>query len=191
LIAGLEQPAAGEIRFDGCCVNGIEAAERDVGMVFQTPALFPHLTVRENLALGLVLRRAPREAIEGAVTRMARRLGLEGHLSRRPPELSGGEKQRVALGRALIRQPKILLLDEPLSNLDTPLRRQLRSDLRALHAESGTTTIYVTHDPGDVEAFEARIAVLQDGRLLQVGTVEELRAHPASDWVETVMESRK
>jgi ABC-type sugar transport system ATPase subunit len=158
-------------------------------MVFQTPALFPHLTVRENLALGLILRRAPRDVIREAVGSIAVRLSIESLLDRRPPQLSGGEQQRVALGRALIRQPGILLLDEPLSSLDAPLRRRLRADLRALHAESATTTIYVTHDPGDVAAFDSRTAILDRGRLLQVGSLEELRARPASEWVADMMDS--
>jgi ABC-type sugar transport system ATPase subunit len=183
LIAGLEAPGQGELRFDGERVNEVAAADRDVGMMFQTPALFPHLTVRENLALGLVLRGVARPIIQEAVASMARRLEIEPLLHRRPAQLSGGEQQRVALGRALIRQPRILLLDEPLSSLDAPLRRQLGEVIVRLHAESGTTTLLVTHDPREVPDPATRIVVLERGRIIQTGTLEELRAQPLSPFI--------
>jgi multiple sugar transport system ATP-binding protein len=189
LIAGLESPAAGQIRFGGRVVNGLPAAERDVGMVFQTPALFPHLTVGENLALGLVLRGAARERIGREVKITAERLGLEALLERRPAQLSGGQHQRVALGRALIRRPAILLLDEPFAHLDIPLRHELRSELLALHQEWRMTTVCVTHDPRDVATPHCLMAVLHGGRVLQTGPVQELRSRPAASFVASFLGS--
>jgi len=183
LIAGLEQATQGLLHFDGRQVNHVTAAERDVGMMFQTPALFPHLTVRNNLALPLRLRRVARPLIAEAVSDIARRLEIEPFLERRPGQLSGGEQQRVALGRALIRQPRILLLDEPLSSLDAPLRRILGALILRLHAELGITTLLVTHDPREVLDPTTRIAVLERGRITQTGTRETLRARPASPFV--------
>ena len=183
LIAGLERPAQGELRFDGVRVNEVAAGDRDVGMMFQTPALFPHLTVRENLGLGLVLRRVDPALIQEAVAGMARRLEIEPLLDRRPGQCSGGEQQRVALGRALVRQPRILLLDEPLSSLDAPLRRQLGEVIVRMHAEFGTTTLLVTHDPHEVQDPATRIVVLESGRIVQTGNLAELRQHPASPFV--------
>jgi ABC-type sugar transport system ATPase subunit len=180
IIAGLESLTHGEIRFDGARVNEISAANRDVGMVFQRPALFPHLTVRANLALGLALRRTRSELIRDSVQSVAERLRLKGLLDRHPGQLSGGEQQRVALGRAIIRQPRILLLDEPLSHLDAPLRRQLRADIVSLHREAGFTTIYVTHDLSDAVNLASHIAIVDAGRVIQTGTLQDLRTAPAS-----------
>lgn len=180
LIAGLERPSAGVLRFDGTPVTTLPAAERDVGMVFQRPALFPHLTVRENLALSLRLRQAGAEVIRGAVLGTARSLGVQELLDRLPGQLSGGEQQRVALGRAVVRHPRILLLDEPLSNLDRPLRRRLRSDIFRLHREQRLTTVYVTHDLQDVAGVETRVAVMESGRVVQTGPLQELQSSPRS-----------
>lgn len=183
LIAGLDFPAQGRVCFNGQQVNDLPAAERDAGMMFQSPALFPHLTVRKNLALPLHLRRVARPIIANAVSDIARRLEIEPFLDRRPGQLSGGQQQRVALGRALIRQPSILLLDEPLSSLDAPLRRHLGALILSLHAELGITTLLVTHDPREVPDPATRIAVLERGRIIQTGTREMLRTHPASPFV--------
>jgi ABC-type sugar transport system ATPase subunit len=183
LIAGLERPSQGEIRFDGRPMNGVAAADREVGMMFQIPALFPQLTVRENLGLGLTLRGVGRSAVAEAVEAMARRLAIQDRLARLPGQLSGGEQQRVALGRALIRRPAILLLDEPLSNLDAPLGRQLSEEILRLHAESATTTLLVTHDPREVPSPTTQVTVLEAGRMTCSGTMAELRADPASSFV--------
>jgi ABC-type sugar transport system ATPase subunit len=179
VIAGLETASAGEIRFDGVRVDGIPPGERDIGMMFQRPALLPHLTVGENLALGLTLRRVPVASIRKSVDAVAGRLGLQALLDRRPGQLSGGEQQRTALGRAIIRRPSILLLDEPLSHLDAPLRRRLRDDIAALHREAQWTTIVVTHDRSDAMHLATRLAVMKAGRVVQTGTLPELEAAPA------------
>jgi len=188
VIAGLETLANGEIRFDGTRVNKVSAADRDIGMVFQRPALFPHLTVRQNLALGLTLRRAPSQLIRDSVQSVAQRLGLRTLLDRRPGQLSGGEQQRVALGRAVIRQPRTLLLDEPLSHLDAPLRRRLRADIVSLHREVQLTTIYVTHDLSDAVNLASRIAVVDAGAVIQTGTLQHLQAAPASPIVTELLQ---
>ena len=187
LIAGLETPTAGRILFDGRDVTTAEPRERDVALVFQTYALYPHMTVAENLAFPL--RVAPgaaardRVTIEREVRRVAARLGLEPLLPRRPRELSGGQRQRVALGRALIRQPRVFLLDEPLSNLDPQLRGEMRAELRRLHDELGITMIYVTHDQTEALTLADRVAVLDHGRLQQVGTPDELYRRPRNTMV--------
>lgn len=182
-IAGLETLSSGEIRFDGCRVNELSPAARDVGMLFQRPALFPHLTVRENLALGLTLRRTPPQLIRDSIQSVAQRLGLEALLDRRPGQLSGGEQQRTALGRAVIRRPRILLLDEPLSHLDASLRRRLRTDILSLHREAALTTIVVTHDRSDAVNLASPIAVVDAGRVVQTGTLRQLQTAPASPLV--------
>lgn len=183
LIAGLEQAAHGPLYFDGRQVNNVTPANRDVGMMFQSPALFPHLTISKNLALPLMLRGLARPLITEAVSDIARRLEIEPFLERRPAQLSGGEQQRVALGRALIRQPRILLLDEPLSSLDAPLRRNLGALILRLHVDLGLTTLLVTHDPREVLDPTTRIAVLERGSITQTGTRDILRARPASPFV--------
>lgn len=183
LIAGLEAPDAGTISLDGEVVNAVEPKARDVAMVFQRDALFPHLTAFENLAFGLKLRGVPREEITQRVQTHAARLGITDCLLRRPGELSGGQRQRIALGRALVRQPKTLLLDEPFANLDAPLRRELRRELLRLHREQQLTMILVTHDQAEALALGQRVAVMNRGVLEQIATPTELRVKPATKFV--------
>jgi ABC-type sugar transport system ATPase subunit len=196
LIAGLEMPTSGTLRFNGEDVGRLAPARRDVAMVFQRPALYPHLSVRENLAFALRLRQPgllvrllrPTAAADAAeinerVAEAARLLGLEAVLDRRPAQLSGGQQQRVALGRALVRRPRVLLLDEPLSNLDTSLRGELRRELHLLHRRFPATMLYVTHDPQEALALGERVAVLKAGRLLQVDRPEALYQRPESTFV--------
>jgi multiple sugar transport system ATP-binding protein len=180
LIAGLLDPDDGDVRFAGKSWRQTSPAERNVALVFQDGALYPHLTVRENLEFPL---RARRRLDADAVAQTAARLGLERLLDRRPHELSGGEAQRVALGRALIRRPNLLLLDEPLTNLDRPLREKLRGLIRDLVLEFGVTAIFVTHDQGEAMAVGDRVAVLRDGRLVQIDTAEAIYDHPEHAFV--------
>lgn len=183
LIAGLDRPSAGRVFIDDrdCTEEPPEA--REVGLVFQGGALFPHLDVFENLALPLRLRRTPRAELERRVDEMSAWLGLDRLQRRRPGELSGGERQRVALGRALIRHPSVLLLDEPLAALDGPMRRQLRRDLLGLHRQLRLTVIHVTHDQGEAFGLGQRLAVLREGELQQVGPPRELYERPANVFV--------
>ena len=169
LIAGLERPSAGTIRFDGEPVDHLAPRDRDVAMVFQSYALYPHMSVAENIGFPLKLRGAKPREIDAAVAEAARRLGIEALLERRPRELSGGQRQRVALGRALVRRPRVFLLDEPLSNLDARLRLEMRAELKRLHGEYGITTVYVTHDQEEAMALSDRVAVLNAGRVEQCG----------------------
>lgn len=177
-VAGLAEVAAGALRLEGRSLAGVPPSERDVGMVFQGHALFPHLSVLENIAFGLRARGA-RDA-EARARAAAERLGLAPLLARRPGQLSGGERQRVALGRALVREPKLFLLDEPLSALDGPLRAQLREELVQLQAQLGTAMVLVTHDPAEALGMGHRVGALRAGRLEQVGTPEELYERPAT-----------
>lgn len=183
LIAGLESPDGGSIRFGGRDAGGVAPEKRDVAMVFQDHALFPHLTVRENLALGLRLRRIPRETVDRQVAAAAESLGMTPLLNRLPETLSGGERQRVALGRALARQPKVLLLDEPLSNLDPPLRAQVREQILHCHEERQMTIVYVTHDQSEALPLHCRLALLREGALQQIGTPLELYEQPRNLFV--------
>lgn len=183
LIAGLEPCDAGAILIGGRRVDGLSPKERDVAMVFQNHALYPHMTVRENLAFGLELRHTPRTEIERRIAEAARTLGLESLLSRRPRELSGGERQRAAVGRALVRQPQVFLLDEPLSHLDGPLRAQLRLELAQLHRRLGATMLYVTHDQTEAMTLGQRIAVMKAGQLQQVGEPLAVYHRPANLFV--------
>ncbi len=183
LIAGLENPTQGRIVLDGQVANPLPPQDRHLAMVFQNPSLFPHLTARENLALGLMLRKVPRAEIEKRVQATAALLGLPDCLDRRPASLSGGQRQRVALGRALVCRPQVLLLDEPFANLDAPLRLQLRRELVRLHGELRTTMIYVTHDQTEAMALGDRVGVMNAGRLEQAGTPAELRERPATPFV--------
>jgi len=182
-IAGLEEPSAGEILLDGRDVTRLEPAARDVAMVFQTYALYPHLTVRRNIAFGLEVRRVPTAEIARRVQQAADRLGLGTLLDRGPGELSGGERQRVALGRALVREPRVFLLDEPLSQLEPNLRSELRGELLELHRALHTTVVYVTHDQIEAMTMGQRIAVLEGGRVRQVGNPAELYGQPADVFV--------
>jgi multiple sugar transport system ATP-binding protein len=183
LVAGLERPSAGQIAFDGRPVDALPPGERDVAMVFQSYALYPHLSVFENLAFPLRVRRRPRAEVQAAVEAVARSLGLEALLARRPRELSGGQRQRVALGRALVRSPRVFLMDEPLSNLDARLRLEMREEIKRLHARLRTTTVYVTHDQEEAMVLSDRLAVLQGGRVQQCGTPLELYEDPANLFV--------
>jgi multiple sugar transport system ATP-binding protein len=183
LLAGLEKPDRGCIRLDGKSVAGVNPKERDVAMVFQQPALFPHLTVFQNIAFGLMLRKYPTAEIKARVSNAAEMLNLTKLLERKPATLSGGEAQRVALGRALARHPKVFLLDEPLSNLDTPLRLQLRGEIAALHRKLGTTMLFVTHDRAEALALADRLAIIKDGAVQQVAPPQEILARPANSFV--------
>ena len=183
MLAGLEAVDDGRIEIDGRVVNGVAPRARDVAMVFQDYALYPHMTVRDNMAFGLRRRRLPHGEIDRRVTETSETLGLGELLDRRPRELSGGQQQRVALGRALVREPSVLLMDEPLSNLDAALRVQARGEIRRLQREVGTTTVYVTHDQVEALTLGDRIAVMNEGRLEQAGTPEQLYDEPANVFV--------
>ncbi len=189
LIAGLEFPDSGEIWIGDKLVNNLPPKDRDVAMVFQNYALYPHKTVYENLAFPLKVRRYPKEEIDRRVKEIARLLGIEELLNRKPRQLSGGQQQRVALGRALIRQPKVWLLDEPLSNLDAKLRVYMRAELKKLQRSQGITTIYVTHDQVEAMSLADRIVVLNKGKIQQVGTPHELYHKPANLFVATFIGS--
>ena len=185
LIAGLEEPTAGEIAIDGVRVNDLPPRDRDVAMVFQNYALYPHLSVRENIAFPLVMRRVPRAERGRRVEEVAAALELTPLLGRRPAQLSGGERQRVALGRAIVRQPKVFLFDEPLSNLDAKLRVQMRAELVRLHRRLAATMVYVTHDQVEAMTMGQRIAILHRGVLQQVGTPRGIYERPANTFVAT------
>jgi iron(III) transport system ATP-binding protein len=183
MLAGLEKPDAGEILLDGRAIERLPAHRRRIGMVFQNYALFPHLTVFENAAYALRVRRAPDAAVQNAVASALAAVGLADMGSRLPGQLSGGQQQRVALARALVMEPDLLLFDEPLSNLDAKLRVQVRGELRRLQKRLGTTAIYVTHDQDEAMSLSDRIAVINAGHLEQVATPEEIYARPASLFV--------
>ncbi|MGC8639710.1 MAG: ABC transporter ATP-binding protein [Isosphaeraceae bacterium] len=183
LIAGLETPDEGTIRIGGQDTRGVPPYQRDVALVFQNPALYPHLNVEKNLAFGLKARGASRRERQSRAGEIAEMLGLGRLLKRRPDELSGGERQRVALGRAVARNPGVLLLDEPFSNLDDPLRAALRGELLAIHQRFGSTMIHVTHDQGEALSLGDRVAVLHEGQLMQVGSPEHIYANPAHRFV--------
>ncbi len=183
MIAGLESISAGSLSIDGRVVNDVAPKDRDIAMVFQSYALYPHMTVAENLAFGLKLRRLPRDEIGRRVDAAARTLGLETMLERRPGQLSGGQRQRVALGRALVRDPKVFLLDEPLSNLDARLRLSMRVEIARLHRRLGATMVYVTHDQIEAMTLGQRIVVLKDGQIQQIDTPMNLYARPANLFV--------
>jgi ABC-type sugar transport system ATPase subunit len=182
-IAGLDRPTSGEIRIDGRLVNDVPAADRGLAMVFQSYALYPHMSVRQNLAFGLENARMPKKEIEARITEAARMLEIGMLLERRPGQLSGGQRQRVAIGRAIVRNPTAFLLDEPLSNLDAELRISTRAELAALHQRLKTTMIYVTHDQVEAMTLADRIVVLRSGRIEQVGTPLELYNRPANRFV--------
>src|SRR5437899_2967646 len=182
-IAGLEEPSAGEILIGERNVTQLAPAARDVALVFQHYALYPHLTVRANIAFGLEVRRVPAAEVTRRVQETATRLGIATLLDRRPGELSGGERQRVALGRAVVREPQVFLFDEPLSSLDPPLRSELRAEVLALHATLGATMIYVTQDQREAMTMGQRIAVLHQGQLRQAGTPAEVYERPADVFV--------
>jgi multiple sugar transport system ATP-binding protein len=183
ILAGLEDVTAGELLIDDRQVTDLPPKERDIAMVFQNYALYPHMTVAQNLAFGLKLRKTPREERDRRVQDVARILGLEGLMHRKPVALSGGQRQRVAMGRAMVREPVAFLMDEPLSNLDAKLRVQMRSQLALLHERLGTTTVYVTHDQVEAMTLGQRVAVLRDGILQQVDTPQNLYNHPQNLFV--------
>jgi ABC-type sugar transport system ATPase subunit len=183
MVAGLESVSEGEIRIGDRVVNRVAPRERDIAMVFQDYALYPQMTVYDNLAFALRRRKAPKAQIDERVRRAAAALELDELLGRRPRQLSGGQQQRVALGRALVRDPQVFLMDEPLSNLDAKLRVQTRGEIKRLQQEIGTTTVYVTHDQVEAMTMGDRIAVMNDGRLEQVGTPAELYDQPANRFV--------
>jgi multiple sugar transport system ATP-binding protein len=183
LIAGLEDLDAGSIHLDGRDISRVASAKRDLAMVFQSYALYPHMSVFENMSFALKLARADPQVIKEKVARAAQILGLEPYLLRTPRELSGGQRQRVAIGRAIVRSPKVFLFDEPLSNLDAALRVQTRVEIAKLHRDLGATTIYVTHDQVEAMTLADRVVVLRDGIVEQVGSPLELYDRPANQFV--------
>lgn len=183
MIAGLEDITDGEIRIGGKRVNELEPSDRDIAMVFQNYALYPHLSVADNIAFGLKLRGTPRDEIRRRVAETAAILGLEPLLERKPRQLSGGQRQRVAMGRALIRKPSVFLFDEPLSNLDAKLRVQMRTEIKDLHARVPTTTVYVTHDQIEAMTLADRVVVMNKGRIEQVAAPQELYSAPTTKFV--------
>ena len=183
MIAGLEEITDGELYIDGLLVNNIAPKDRDIAMVFQNYALYPHMTVYENMAFGLKLRKMPKEEIDARVREAARILGIEMYLTRKPKALSGGQRQRVALGRAIVREPKVFLLDEPLSNLDAKLRAQMRTEITKLHNRLATTFIYVTHDQVEAMTMGTRIVVMKDGFMQQVDEPLNLYDYPINQFV--------
>jgi multiple sugar transport system ATP-binding protein len=178
MIAGLEDATDGTITIDGRDVTDLPPRSRDVAMVFQSYALYPHMSVRENLGYGLRVRKTPKKDAERRVAEVAKLLGLEEMLDRKPAALSGGQRQRVAMGRAIVREPKAFLMDEPLSNLDAKLRVSMRASLASLHSRLRTTTIYVTHDQVEAMTLGQRVAVLRDGKIQQVDTPQALYSTP-------------
>jgi multiple sugar transport system ATP-binding protein len=183
IIAGLAEPTGGEVRIDGRSVNGVHPKDRDIAMVFQSYALYPNLSVARNIGFGLEMRKVARATREEAVRKTARILQIEPLLDRKPSELSGGQRQRVAIGRALVRNPKVFLFDEPLSNLDAKLRMEMRTELKRLHQMLGTTIVYVTHDQIEAMTLATRIAVMRNGQIEQLATPEEIYNRPATLYV--------
>ena len=183
MIAGLEEITTGDLFIDGKQMNEVEPKDRDIAMVFQNYALYPHMTVFDNMAFGLKLRKVPKEEIEQKVLEAAKILDLEQLLDRRPKALSGGQRQRVAMGRAIVRNPKVFLMDEPLSNLDAKLRVQMRAEIASLHQRLGATIIYVTHDQTEAMTLGTRIVVLKDGVIQQVDTPKMLYNEPQNLFV--------
>ncbi|WP_342506627.1 sn-glycerol-3-phosphate ABC transporter ATP-binding protein UgpC [Sporosarcina sp. FSL K6-2383] len=183
MIAGLEGITAGELSINGQIMNDVPPKNRGIAMVFQNYALFPHLNVFDNIAFGLKIRKENKKVIKERVEETAQKLGLTAYLKRKPKDLSGGQRQRVALGRAIVRNTDIFLMDEPLSNLDAKLRIQMREEIIQLHNQLGTTTVYVTHDQTEAMTMASRIVVLKDGEIQQVGTPDEIYMHPANMFV--------
>src|ERR671939_444524 len=183
MIAGLEDISEGDLKIGGEVVNDLAPKDRDIAMVFQNYALYPHMTVRENMGFALKLRKAPAEEIKRRVDEAAKILELEQHLERKPANLSGGQRQRVAMGRAIVREPKAFLMDEPLSNLDAKLRVQMRSEIARIQHELGVTTLYVTHDQVEAMTMGDRVAVIRKGVLQQVDDPQRLYEHPTNVFV--------
>jgi multiple sugar transport system ATP-binding protein len=183
MIAGLEEATSGEIYIDGEVVNDVPPKDRDIAMVFQNYALYPHMTVFDNMAFGLKMRRLPKQEIRERVGQAARILDITDLLDRRPKQLSGGQRQRVAMGRAIVRNPKVFLFDEPLSNLDAKLRVQMRTEIKRVHQKVKTTTVYVTHDQVEAMTLADRVVVMNGGRIEQVGAPNDLYHRPKTRFV--------
>ena len=183
IVAGLEDVTEGEIFIGDTKVNNVHPKDRDIAFVFQSYALYPHMTVRENIAFGLKMRKVDKETIKKKVDEVAKILDLTEYLDRKPKQLSGGQRQRVALGRAIVRNPKVFLMDEPLSNLDAKLRVQMRSEIKKLHQKLQTTFVYVTHDQTEALTMGDRVVVLNDGIIQQVATPEEIYNNPSNMFV--------
>lgn len=189
MLAGLDKPSSGEIRIGGTVVNDLTPGQRDIAMVFQNYALYPHMSVYRNLAYGLRQRRTPRAEIDRRVRETAELLQITALLDRKPGQLSGGQRQRVAMGRALVREPQAFLLDEPLSNLDAKLRNQVRGDLKRLHREVPVTSIYVTHDQVEAMTLGDRLCVMSEGEVQQIGSTDDIYNRPANTFVAAFMGS--
>ena len=183
MIAGLEEISSGELKIGDKVVNDVEPKDRDIAMVFQNYALYPHMTVYDNMAFGLKLRKVPKDQIDKAVREAARILDLEKLLDRKPKALSGGQRQRVAMGRAIVRNPKVFLMDEPLSNLDAKLRVQMRIEISKIHQRLGATIIYVTHDQEEALTMSDKIVVMSEGEIQQIGTPEDIYNEPKNAFV--------
>ena len=183
MVAGLEDITRGELYIDGKLMNDVEPKDRDIAMVFQNYALYPHMTVRQNMEFPLKLRKVPKDQIAKKVDEAAEILGIEEYLDRKPKALSGGQRQRVAIGRAIVREPKVLLMDEPLSNLDAKLRNQMRAEIIKLRQRIKTTFLYVTHDQTEAMTLGDRIVIMKDGVIQQVGTPQEVYNQPSNLFV--------
>ncbi|MGV2168767.1 ABC transporter ATP-binding protein [Agrobacterium sp. 16-172Ci] len=183
MIAGLEEITSGDLSIDGERVNDRRPKDRDIAMVFQSYALYPHMSVADNMSYSLRLRRSPKESIAAAVAGASAKLGLDPYLARRPKALSGGQRQRVAMGRAIVRQPKAFLFDEPLSNLDARLREQMRAEIKRMHADLGATSVYVTHDQIEAMTLASRIVAMNAGHVQQIGAPLDLYDRPANLFV--------
>ena len=183
MVAGLEPISSGELYIDGNLMNHVAPKDRDIAMVFQNYALYPHMTVFDNMAFSLKLKHLPKEEIETKVMEAAEILGITDYLDRKPKALSGGQRQRVAIGRAIVRAPKVMLMDEPLSNLDAKLRNEMRAEIIKLRNRIDTTFIYVTHDQTEAMTLGDRIVVMKDGKIMQIGTPQEVFNHPANLFV--------
>ena len=190
MIAGLETISEGDLIIDGNRVNDVDAMDRDIAMVFQSYALYPHMTVYDNIAFSMKLKKMPKDEIDRKVKEAARILDLESLLKRKPSALSGGQRQRVAMGRAIVRNPKVFLMDEPLSNLDAKLRGQMRVEISKLHQSLGATIIYVTHDQTEAMTLGTRIVVMKDGIVQQVDTPKNLYNHPQTSSLQGSSECR-
>lgn len=183
MLAGLEEISSGELYIDDVLINDVQPKKRDIAMVFQSYALYPHMTVYENMAFALKIRKIPKAEIDERVKEVASILGLTEYLNRKPKALSGGQCQRVALGRAIVRRPKVFLLDEPLSNLDAKLRVTMREEIIRIHEKVGATTIYVTHDQTEAMTMASRIVIMKTGIVQQIGTPKEVYSYPANTFV--------
>lgn len=183
MVAGLEEISGGELRIDDTVVNKVAPKDRDIAMVFQNYALYPHMSVYDNMAFPLKLRKLPKNEIDKLVRKAAETLDITEYLERKPKALSGGQRQRVAIGRAIVREPKVLLMDEPLSNLDAKLRNQMRTEIIKLRQQINTTFLYVTHDQTEAMTLGDRIVIMKDGFIQQIGTPQQVFDHPANVFV--------